>query len=98
MNPRADDLQRHVGEADTAPVEAHDPDFAFARWREAHLQEIDEDYRAWRATNERHFPEDFEGWRRERHAQERSAAGLPLASPREGAEPAEDTEMHFERS
>lgn len=98
MNPRAEDLQRHAGEAVTAPLEEHDPDVAYARWREAHLLEIDEDYRAWCEIGEQRFPDDFEGWRRERRAQEHSAAGLPLASPRDEAGSEEDTEMHFERS
>ena len=58
----------------------HDPDAAYAQWREARLRELDEDYAAWRATGHTDFPPDFDAWRRARREliAEQQSAGRPL--------------------
>ncbi|HEX6703913.1 MAG TPA: hypothetical protein VF169_04065 [Albitalea sp.] len=58
------------------PLSSDESHLAYQRWREAHLREIDEDYRAWRASGGAAFPDDFDTWRSERRASETEKAQL----------------------
>jgi hypothetical protein len=62
----------------------HDPHFR--RWREEHLNALDEDYRLWRQDRYRRFGEAFDRWRASRPARG-GAAGSHSLPPSEGTDP-----------
>ncbi|HEX6361395.1 MAG TPA: hypothetical protein VFZ93_00445 [Albitalea sp.] len=87
-------------EIERSPVEGDARHAAYRRWREARLQEMDEDYAAWCESGEAGFPDDFDAWRRQRRELllQRSPAGIPMAAAGEDAPRTTKTNLLFERS
>ncbi|WP_148714465.1 hypothetical protein [Chitinolyticbacter meiyuanensis] len=57
-----DTLEGTVG----SPLADSETHHHYRRWRDAHLNRLDDDYSAWMDERKAHFSEEFEAWRRER--------------------------------